>query len=145
MRKAIIACAGLLVAACAFAGDVTWTVTSNPTNAAAEVSGTAAHRVGALESIHVYLPAGVTGTVSVALQQPYGGPSLVLATNADTVAYRVFSPRIAATDSAGASAWSVTNNGDRVWLSGETLTATISAVSVTNSPILFRAVYEKGE
>jgi opacity protein-like surface antigen len=137
--KARISILAALLAASTYASDIVWDVTSG-TNAAASVTANARPVRGALDRIHVYVPAGSTGTVSVIAVSPFGGESVTLASNVATVGERVFVPRIAPTTAAGASAISVTNSGERFVLSGETLRAAISDVSGTNITIRFRAV-----
>jgi hypothetical protein len=129
----------LLTVSAASAADIVWDVTSG-TNAATAVLGDARAVRGELDRIHVYVPANHTGTVSVVAVSPYGGQSVTIASNAATVGERVFIPRISPTTPAGASAVSVTNSGERLVLSGETLRASISDVSRTNITIRFRAV-----
>ncbi len=123
--------------------DVTWTVTSHSSTASLAVTGTSRAFVGELDSIHVYLPAATTATVSVAVAQPYGGPSTVIATNTIDSTYRVFAPRYVLTDVDGVAALTITNAGERIVMAGESLTATIDTVSTTNRPVLFRAVFKK--
>jgi len=137
MKRIITALA--LIAATAQA-EIVWTVQSNPTNAATAVTGSARAFRGELDRIHVYVPANHTGTVTVVMVDPYGGPSSLVATNADTVAHHVFVPRTTPTLTAGAAGLNVTNTGERITFSGESLLATISDVSNTNIIIRFRAV-----
>jgi len=141
--KRVLISALVAVACSSYASDVVWDVTSNPTNAALAVSGSARPFVGQLDSVHVYVPVGLTGTVSVAINTPYGGPDVIVATKAAATGYTVFVPRVTATTTAGAAGLTVTNAGHRAVMAGESITATISAVSDTNKTIRFRAVYTK--
>jgi hypothetical protein len=148
MRKLIaIACAGIAAAMLAVASDSVWTVTSNPTNAALAVSATSRPVLGELDSVFVYWPAGVSGVVSVVVSDPYDtARELVVANNTNAVGYRVFIPRIAATGTHGydgASALTVTNAGERLVLAGDTVKATISAVSVTSAVVRVRVKVKK--
>jgi hypothetical protein len=72
-----------------------------------------------------------------------GTRELVLGTNSAVVGFNGWRPRLAkTTDVAGDSALVVTNEGDRLLVSGETIKATVLS-SATNQLVRFRLKYEK--
>ena len=142
----IFALAGSLALA---GSDTTWQATTG-TNTLENVMVTATNTAfrGELDSLHVYVPDSGTGTVSFVLLSPYGGPSLVLATNDVTSGYRVFMPRETITHGTdGAAARLVNADGltdnQMFRLSGETIRATYANGGVTNRTVRFRAVFKK--
>ncbi len=145
MRKLAIIIMATLIAGVAQAS--TWDVRSHSLTSSVPVSADSRAVVGELDSVSVYFDAGVTGTVSVAIIDPYrAGQQTVVATNADTTGFRIWRPRLAAVGTTGidgATSLSVTNAGDRIILDGETVRATISAVSDTNAVVRFRVKVKK--
>jgi len=148
MRKLLTICAcavALAATAPARAGEVTWQLTSNLTNAGERVQGTAPRVVGEIEAVHVHIPAGVTvGSIMLEVVYPYAnGPRLVIGTNDALTSYHAFSPRVVISDAAGGSTagYVVTNDGGGlILMAGETLTASMALVSTTNAPVLLRCV-----
>jgi hypothetical protein len=148
MRKPL-AILVLLAAACMVCaeGESTWTVKSmrfgGASNAVAQ-TGTARLFTGQLEALHVYLPTGMTGDVWVTLAAPYGGPSMLLATNGGHTGHAMFLPRVTYVgESPGAVTMVLTNDlaSPRIPIAGETLVGTLANASTSNAPALFRAVY----
>ena len=125
MRKPLtILGAAVLVAACAHAGQITWTASTGTTN----VSTTYADAfVGEIDEIAVYSTVA-TGTVTIAAIDPYSSAALVLATNATAGTYHVWMPRLDATSSTGDTARVVTyTTGDDLFNArGETIRAAIT-------------------
>lgn len=126
------------------AGENVWEVKSHSLTSSTPVTTSARLFTGELDAIHVYLPAGVTSTVQVAAVDPYQSTrTLLLATNAATVSYRVFHPReVMSGSTTGMTARVAGATGDRFALQGETLRATISDSSTTNALIRFRAIFK---
>lgn len=129
-----------------FASDQLLTVTTTATNAATAVSATAKGFTGEIDEIAVMTSAGVTGNVSIAVAYPYGGPTLVLATNTvENTPFLVFRPRIMEVGVAGATSLTVTNEvgGDKFLVAGEAITATVDGGNITNSAFKVRIKYAK--
>ena len=132
-----------LLALPAFAADQNWYVRSDVTNAALATSANASGFVGYLDEVSCYIPTGPTCTVVIVAVDSIGTRELVLATNAATVGFNVWRPRLANTpDVTGDTALVVTNNGDRLLVSGETIKATVVS-SASNQLVRFRLKYEK--
>jgi hypothetical protein len=116
------------MAACAFGGgSVTWTA-STGTNATA--SAYADPFTGEIDEVAVFASVA-TGTVSIAVIDPYSGDALVLATNAACGEYVVWTPRLTEAAMTGDAARVVTNSAsaDRINAQGERVLASFAASS----------------
>lgn len=110
--------AGLLLAACAYAGgQITWTVATGTNTSATTYADPF---TGLIDEIAVYSTVA-TGSVSIAALDPYSGTSLVLATNEAVGTYTVWAPRLSEATIGGDAARAVTNtaSSDRFNAQGE--------------------------
>lgn len=147
MKHIAIIMAALCAACFAQASDQVWELTSHPTNSTYAVTNSAKPFVGKLQEIAIYAPAGSTGSVSIAIVDPFAtAASFVIVTNAITSGYTVWHPRIMPVALAGATALTVTNVDGVAgcyFVAGETVTATLSEATATNKVWKFRLKYEK--
>lgn len=144
MKQVSILLAVILAAGVAMAAEQQFSVKTHSTTSSVAVNVTAAGFMGEVYELAAYTTAGVTCDVSIVVSDPVSGDVLVLATNAVT-GRMIWRPRIMAVDIAGAGALVVTNavDGDCFLMAGETMTATISNASKTNSNVKIRVKYEK--
>ena len=126
MRKlSLILSAGLaLVAACALAGQITWTAATGTNTTSTSYADPF---IGEIDEIAVYSTVA-TGTVSIAAIDPYSSTALVLATNATQGTYAVWMPRVDATASTGDAARVITyTTGDDYYnAQGERIRAVVT-------------------
>ena len=142
MRAAILIVCAVLACAAASAKEAVWAIPATVTTSAVTRTSDCQAFVGDLDEVTLYGATSATGTISIALVDPYNSSTLVIATNAAlTTGKKVWRPRIAAPVVAGASALTVTNSGDRFYVSGETLRASLAGVTGTNAVIRFRVKY----
>jgi hypothetical protein len=140
MRKAIIACALLLVASASIAGDAVWEIPATVTTSAVARTSDCQSFVGSIQELTIYGGSG-TNQVHVSLIDPYDSSALVLATNATLTGTLIYRPRIAAPSVDGATSLTVTNSGDTIYVDGETLRAQLDGVTGTNDVLRFRVKF----
>jgi len=141
MRKAItIACALLVCASAAVAGDAVWEIPATVTTSAVARTSDCQSFVGSIQELTAYTGSG-TNQFHVSLVDPYDGSALVLATNAAASGTLIYRPRIEAPSVDGATSLTVTNSGDTVYVDGETLRAQLDGVTGTNEVLRFRVKF----
>jgi hypothetical protein len=140
MRNVLcIACAILLAASGAVAGGAVWQIPATVSTAAVDRVASSPGFIGTLEEVEMYGASDATGVVTLAVVDPYSGAAVTVATNAAlTSGKKVWRPRIVPPAVTGATALSITNSGDALYLDGETVRATLSGVTGTNKVLRFR-------
>jgi len=125
MRKlTLIIGASLLVAACAMAGQITWTAATGTNTTSTSYADPF---IGQIDEITVQSTVA-TGIVTIAAIDPYNSTALTLAVNAATGTNFVWMPRLDATASTGDAARVVTyTTGDDLFnAQGEKIRATVA-------------------
>ena len=136
MRKIIIIITAILMAGICRADDYrTWTITSHSSTSSIAMTNFANPFVGEIDEISVYGPAGVTGAVQIAAVNPYSGVALILGSNATLSTNWVWRPKVDEPLTTGSQVLVVTNTttDDRFYAMGESIRATLSAVSTTSA------------
>ena len=135
MRKLtfILSAALALVAACALAGQITWTAATGTNTTSTSYADPF---IGQIDEITVQSTVA-TGTVTIAAIDPYNGTALTLAVNAAAGTNFVWMPRVDATTSTGDTARVVTyTTGDDLFnAQGEKIRA---AVTGSRTSVVYR-------
>jgi hypothetical protein len=143
MRKLAITLV-VMLASTVLAGDTVWQLPATVTTSAVNRVADCQAFVGELDEVTIYGAAGATGTLTLSVVDTANSTTLTIATNAAlTTAQKTWRPRLVAPAVTGVAALTVTNSGDRILVSGETLRATLAGVTGTNAVIRFRAKYIK--
>jgi hypothetical protein len=142
MRNVLcLACALLLVASVASAGDAVWQMPATVTTSAVARTSDCQSFVGSLQELTIYCGSATGQQVHVSLIDPYDSSALVLATNASASGTLIYRPRIVAPAVSGVTSHTVTNSGDTIYVDGETLRAQLDGVTGTNEVLTFRVKF----